>query len=108
LYNTGLELNYADTGRARITFKPTDSGKFRVPSLRNVEVTGPYMHDGRFRTLQDVLDFYATGGADHPNKSELTPHLELSAEEQTQLLAFLLALTDEGFLDSKDLYRPKE
>lgn len=99
--NGGL---YEFTGEAR------DQGKFRVPTLRNVSVTGPYMHDGSIETLAGVIEHYAAGGRliedgplagdgrGNPNKSPLVRGFELTDEEKADLIAFLESLTDEGFL----------
>ena len=59
--NNGLDAAFADLGREKVTGKAADRGKFAVPSLRNVALTAPYMHDGRFRTLEEVVEHYATG-----------------------------------------------
>jgi cytochrome c peroxidase len=93
--NNGLYLEYPDSGRARITFQSTDVGKFKVPSLRNVELTGPYMHDGSIATLEEVIDHYDMGGNPHPNRSGLLRPINMTAQEKADLLAFLKALTDE-------------
>ncbi len=66
--------------------------------MRNVEVTGPYMHDGSLRTLAEVIEHYNSGGKDHPNKSNLFSSLNLTQQEKDELLAFLLSLTDNEFL----------
>jgi len=92
--NNGLYLNYPDSGRAIITQNINDIGKFKVPSLRNVAMTAPYMHDGSLSTLQDVVEHYNSGGQAHPNKSGLLKPMNLSAEEKTDLVNFLKALTD--------------
>ncbi|MBL0052738.1 MAG: cytochrome-c peroxidase [Bacteroidetes bacterium] len=92
--NNGLYLNYADSGRARITALPSDVGKFKVPSLRNIELTAPYMHDGSLATLTDVIEHYNSGGKAHPNKSGLIQPLNLSAQEKQDIINFLNALTD--------------
>lgn len=91
--NNGLYLNYADSGRAMITQLSSDVGKFRVPSLRNIERTGPYMHDGKKSTLQAVVDHYNSGGQNHPNKSALIQPLGLTAQEKQDLVNFLKALS---------------
>jgi cytochrome c peroxidase len=93
--NNGLYLTYADSGRARITQMPSDIGKFKVPSLRNVEKTAPYMHDGSITTLEGVLDHYISGGKNHPNKSVIIKGLKLSDQEKKDIINFLKALTDE-------------
>lgn len=99
--NNGLPPDsiWRDLGRFRITGRPADSLKFRVPTLRNIEFTYPYMHDGRFRKLKDVLNHYV--GGIHQS-STLAPQLRrpivLSPEEKKDLIAFLLTLTDRDFL----------
>jgi cytochrome c peroxidase len=81
------------------TRRQEDIGKFRVPSLRNVAVTAPYMHDGSLATLDDVIDHYAAGGRmDHPNKSRIMRQLDLSAQDRKDLIEFLKSLTDEEML----------
>jgi cytochrome c peroxidase len=92
--NNGLYLSYADSGRARITLNPADAGKFKVPSLRNVELTAPYMHDGSLATLEEVIEHYNSGGKPHPNKSGLIQPLHLSQQEKHDMINFLKALTD--------------
>lgn len=89
----------ADPGRQRITLDPADRGKFKVPSLRNVALTAPYMHDGSLATLEAVVDHFNSGGNDDPNKDPLMQPLGLSAADQADLVAFLRALTDERTLD---------
>lgn len=93
--NNGIYLNYNDSGRARITQLTSDVGKFKVPSLRNVAMTAPYMHDGSFATLEEVVEHYNSGGKAHPNKSGLLLPLNLTTQEKTDLVNFLKALTDE-------------
>jgi cytochrome c peroxidase len=93
--NNGLYMQYADSGRARITQLPSDIGKFKVPSLRNVEKTAPYMHDGSKATLEAVIDHYVSGGFKHPNKSPVIQPLKLSDQEKQDLLSFLKTLTDQ-------------
>ena len=99
--NNGSHQMYADTGRARITLKHMDHGKFRVPTLRNCEVTGPYMHDGSYRTLNDVLDSYQRGGSGHWNQDPLIEKIVFSNEQKEDLLAFLKTLTDDSFLTNE-------
>ena len=93
--NNGVFLNYEDSGRARITGLSTDVGKFKVPSLRNVTATAPYMHNGSFATLEEVVEHYNNGGKPHPNKSGLIQPLNLTTQEKIDLVNFLKALTDE-------------
>lgn len=97
--NTGLELVSADAGRATVTGRSEDRGKFKTPSLRNVAVTAPYMHDGRFKTLDAVVAHYDHGVKRTDNLDpNLAKHpdagLELTGEQQRQLVAFLRTLTD--------------
>lgn len=100
-YNTGLYTDYGmDSGRARITLDPDDAGKFRVPTLRNVEVTGPYMHDGSIQNLEEVIEHYNSGGAGHRNQDERIRPLGLTPEQKSDLLHFLYTLTDTDFLES--------
>ncbi|MBF0394220.1 MAG: cytochrome-c peroxidase [Alphaproteobacteria bacterium] len=82
-----------DLGRQLVTKAPEDGGKFRTMSLRNVAQVAPYMHNGAFATLAQVIDFYDAGGGAHPNKSGLLRPLGLTAAEKADLEAFLRALT---------------
>jgi len=86
---------FADAGRYEVTGAASDVGAFRTPSLRNVAVTAPYMHDGSLDTLDDVVDFYVAGGRRNPNLSPLLRPLLLDAYEKAALVAFLRALTDQ-------------
>lgn len=99
--NNGLDASFEDEGRARVTNNPADAGKFKVPSLRNVALTAPYMHDGRFRTLEDVVEHYSSGIV---SSSTLAPSLanhaqqgglQLSNQQKEDLIDFLRALTDD-------------
>jgi cytochrome c peroxidase len=97
-----------------------DMGKFRAPSLRNIAVTGPYMHDGSVATLEEVIDIYASGGRNvtsgpasgdgrlNAHKSELIVPIDLSEQEKRDLVAFLKTLTDEEFLNSPRFSDPWE
>jgi cytochrome c peroxidase len=96
--NNGLYEIYPDEGRRRLTQLDADESRFKVASLRNVEVTGPYMHDGSINTLAEVIEHYNSGGKDHPNKSKFIRSLNLTPQEKDELLAFLLSLTDNEFL----------
>lgn len=98
--NNGLYLEYTDTGRYRLTGKDEDLALFKVPSLRNIELTAPYMHDGSIATLEQVIDHYNTGGKNHPHKNELIKPLGLNEDQKNQLLAFLKALTDDSFVNN--------
>ncbi len=93
--SNGIVLTQEDQGRYRATGKEEDRGKFKVPTLRNIAKTAPYMHDGRFATLEDVMHFYA--GLKEKHGHELVKKYRISAKEQEQLIAFLKALTDDRF-----------
>ncbi len=99
-----------NTGAHEITNRPEDMGRFKAPSLRNIAVTAPYMHDGSIGTLEEVIDHYADGGRtirtgefkgaskNNPNKSAFVKGFRLTAQEKRDLIAFLKSLTDEKFL----------
>ena len=97
--NNGLDSIYADNGRFRLTNDSADEALFKVPSLRNVGLTAPYMHDGHFSTLAEVVEHYNSGGENHKNKSSLIQPLTLSQAEKDELLAFLNSLTDYSFIN---------
>jgi len=106
IFNNGLENPYIDKGVGAISGQPQDEGLFKVPSLRNIELTAPYMHDGRFATLEQVVDFYNNGVVNHPNLSPplrnppgspgagLPRRLNLTNVQKAALVAFLITLTD--------------
>lgn len=103
--NNGLLDDFSfDRGRNEVSQLPEDIGKFRVPSLRNIAATAPYMHHGKFSTLEKVLDHYASGVLDSPTldpllrQSDGSLGIPLSSPEKAKLLAFLKTLTDEAFL----------
>jgi cytochrome c peroxidase len=105
-------------GLYEFTGDPRDQGKFRVPTLRNIALTAPYMHDGSLTTLAEVVDHYAAGGRlvtggplagdgrQNPNKSPLVRPFEITPEERDDLVAFLESLTDEGFLTDERFAAP--
>jgi len=84
-----------DLGRYYVTRRPEDKGAFKTPTLRSIIETAPYMHDGAFKTLEEVVNFLDAGGGTNPNLSPLMKPLGLSAEEKKELIAFLHALTGE-------------
>ncbi len=88
--------DYPDKGRGAITGNRNDNGLFRVPTLRNLKYTAPYMHDGRFKTLDEVLDHYASGGHPGTNVSPNVRKLKLSKQDRADLIAFLNTLNDEN------------
>jgi cytochrome c peroxidase len=97
-HNNGIRPDDPDLGRELVTERESDRGKFKVPSLRNVGVTAPYMHDGSLATLEEVVEHYAKGGQGHPNTDATIHPLDLTEQEKADLVAFLRALTDEAFL----------
>jgi cytochrome c peroxidase len=103
-HNNGL-ANLAG-GLSDVTGHAEDFGKFKAPTLRNIAVTAPYMHDGSVATLEGVLDFYAAGGRDQRNKSELIHGFPLTADQKHDLIAFLETLTDQDLLRDPTLSNP--
>jgi cytochrome c peroxidase len=99
--NNGLYENYPDPGRFRLTKDEEDRSMFKVPSLRNVEFTGPYMHDGSVKSLKEVIDHYNSGGAKHINKSIKIQALNLADDEKKALVAFLKSLSDREFITNE-------
>src|SRR5690606_31913406 len=109
--NNGLPINpnLNDLGRETVTGFPEDRYKFKVPSLRNVELTAPYMHDGRFGSLESVLNFYSNGVQNTQNLDPLmqqhqTPGIPLTQEEKEAIISFLKTLTDEKFINNPLFY----
>jgi len=99
--NNGLDSVFSDLGRGLITLDQNDNGKFKVPSLRNISVSYPYMHDGRIKTLSKVIDHYSSGIKSSPTLDPLlTNGILLSAQEKSDLLSFLQTLKDDTFLNN--------
>ena len=99
-FNTGV-TDYAAPNRGLYeqTKREEDIGKFRPPSLRNIEITVPYMHDGSLATLTDVIRHYAAGGRlDHPNKSRVLRRFSMTEGDEKDLVEFLKSLTDQELL----------
>jgi cytochrome c peroxidase len=108
--NNGLpvDVKLADNGRMKVTGIASDSLKFKVPTLRNIEFSYPYMHDGRFKTLRQVLDHYDTGIRSSATlASELTNGIQLTSDQKSDVIAFLLTLTDQEFLFNPENSYPK-
>jgi cytochrome c peroxidase len=105
--NNGLDQsNKTDEGRYIVTLNQADKFKFRVPTLRNAEVTAPYMHDGRFRNLELVLDHYANGVENNATLDTLLKQggilgISLTSEEKRKIIAFIETLTDHEFLTNR-------
>lgn len=121
-FNNGLEKNVAtypdfpDIGRGNVTGNITDNGKFRAPGLRNIMLTAPYMHDGRFKTIEEVLDHYGSGGTYSPGISPFIRQVGfangdgtftgLTADDKKYLIKFLHTLTDTAFINNPDIKSP--
>jgi len=107
--NNGLDMTYTDKGVGSFTQKAKDNGKFKIPALKNIALSAPYMHDGRFESLGDVIDFYNSGIQDHENldsalKDETgkAKRLNFDQQDKEDILAFLNTLTDHDMAtDSK-------
>ena len=110
-HNNGLDTNPAN-GRFTTTSNAADVGKFKTPTLRNIEFTAPYMHDGRYQTLEEVIDFYSHGLQWSPTIDPLMKNVNigagvnLSASEKANLIAFLKTLSDTSFLTNPALSDP--
>ena len=106
-HNNGLDATFTDLGLGAVTGDPNDNGKFKSPSLRNLEFTAPYMHDGRFATLEEVIEHYSTG---LKNSATIDPLMKkvnqggvnLSIQDKADLKAFLLTLSDFDFINNLD------
>lgn len=121
-HNNGLDADEdMDTGLMAVTGKSTDKGRFKVPSLRNIALTAPYMHDGRFNTLEEVIEHYDNGihqsstldiliieGSNEKQTSGERPQLFLTEQEKLDILAFLHMLTDEEFVNNPKFSNPFE
>ncbi len=109
--NNGLDLEYEDKGVGARTNLDFDNGRFKVPFLRNIALTGPYMHDGRFETLEEVIDHYSEGIQSHPNldirlrdgfrQDGSAIRMSFTTEEKAALVAFLHTLTDNKFVQNE-------
>lgn len=112
--NNGLDsdVEFTDLGRFEVSHDALDKARFKVPSLRNIALTPPYMHDGRFETLEEVIEHYATGVKQSSTMDELLFHnvepggLQLTQQDKDDLVAFLNALTDETFLNDERFSSP--
>ncbi len=112
----GLDVEYTDGGQGEVNGDPEDHGRFKVPSLRNVALTAPYMHDGRFATLEEVIEHYNSGVQAHPYLDDrltpdLTPggtpyELNLTQEQKDALLAFMHTLTDHPLINDVKFSNP--
>ncbi len=110
-FNNGLDAaatldDFEDLGHGMVTGINLDNGKFRAPSLRNIELTAPYMHDGRFATLEEVFDHYNSGGHLSPNRDPLILELGFNEEEKAAMIAFLKTLTDTSIVNNPAYQSP--
>lgn len=114
-HNNGLDTVPKDIGREKLTGLPADRGRFRVATLRNIAVTAPYMHDGRFKTLEEVLDHYNEHIQESPSLSQFLQNksnepggkrLRLTSKEKEDIVIFLRMLTDSTFLNNPDFADP--
>ena len=102
--NNGLDFEYEDKGLGALSLKEEENGVFKIPFLRNIEHTGPYMHDGRFATLREVIDHYSEGIVAHPNldndlrENNFPKQMNFTESEKQSLEAYLKTLTDENLL----------
>lgn len=104
-HNNGLDATFTDLGLGAVTGDPNDNGKFRSPSLRNLAFTAPYMHDGRFATLEEVINHYSEGLKSSPTIDPLMKKVNqggvgLTAQDKVDLKAFLLTLSDNDFVNN--------
>jgi cytochrome c peroxidase len=110
--NNGLDSDagMTDPGLQDVTGDPNDRGKFKVPTLRNIELTAPYMHDGRFATLEEVVEHYDTGGESSSTVDPLMKHvgvgLNLTLQDRIDLVNFLKTFTDEEFISNPEFGQP--
>jgi cytochrome c peroxidase len=111
--NNGMDVTFADPGRGGITGNPNDMGRFKIPTLRNIALTAPYMHDGRFTTLDEVIEHYSTGLVSSSTIDPLMEHLatagvQLDSQERDLLKKFLMTLTDYNFVNNPNFQDPGE
>ena len=111
--NNGMDATFSDPGRGGITGNPNDMGRFKIPTLRNIALTAPYMHDGRFANLDQVIDHYSTGLVSSPTIDPLMEHLatagvQLDVQERDLLKKFLMTLTDYNFVNNPKFQDPGE
>lgn len=110
-FNNGLDAvsslnDFEDKGRGEHTGKLFDMGTFKVPTLRNIQHSAPYMHDGRFETLDDVIDHYITGGQHADNLAPVLRPLNLNEYDRSALIAFINTLEDLDFINNPQLSSP--
>jgi cytochrome c peroxidase len=112
-YNNGKDTLFNDPrDRFAITGDPMSHGAYKAPTLRNIELTGPYMHDGRFKTLEEVVDFYSEGVVNSPYIDPLMHHVatggaRLTENEKADVIAFIKTLRDDAFLTNPAFSKPE-
>jgi len=109
--NNGIEsveslADFPDSGRGAVSGILFENGKFRAPTLRNIELTAPYMHDGRFETLEEVIEHYNSGGHFAENIDALIQPLGLTETQKSNILAFLKTMTDTSYLENPLIVNP--
>lgn len=110
-HNNGLDSIFPDPGLSAVTGNPNDLGRFKTPTLRNLAFTAPYMHDGRFASLEELIDFYSEGvkfsaTIDPLMKKVNQGGINLTVEEKANLIAFLMTLNDPSFVNNPDYSNP--
>ncbi len=110
--NNGLDSvpdfsGFKDLGLGGFTGEQVENGRFRTPTLRNIEFTAPYMHDGRFETLEEVMDHYVSGGKPSINKDPLLDSIQLNEEQKAAVIAFLMTLSDTTALNDPRYAKPE-
>ena len=112
MHNNGLDPVFSDPGYGGVTGQPEHMGLFKTPTLHNIALTAPYMHDGRFQTLEEVIDHYDSGGHPSPTVDPFMKYtqggLQLTPEKKQQLIAFLHTLTDMEFVNNPAFQDPGE
>jgi cytochrome c peroxidase len=101
--NNGHFSDYTDLGRYMVTGDSSDKAKFKIPTLRNIGLTAPYMHNGEVATLREVIENYAIGGHPYPTKSEAIQPFSITEDEKDDLLRFFESLTDTSFIEKLNL-----
>jgi cytochrome c peroxidase len=110
--NNGLddEANFKDLGRYNVTKNDNDKAKFKVLSLRNIALTAPYMHDSRFKTLEEVIEHYNSHVKKSSTTNDLLQHnfngLNLTGQDKSDLIAFLKTLSDSSFINNPEYSNP--
>lgn len=107
-HSVALHTHYYDKGRYNVTHDQSDIGKFKTPTLRNITATAPYMNEGLFAKLEDVIEHYNAGGKPFINRDALMKPLNLTAQEKEDLIAFLGSLTDDEFINNPKFYNPRK